>query len=76
MGWYRLTTHENAIITLLPLLKDRTQREFINQLVILAPRRSRWICTGEPDGDLSQAKARLTAFTVQIVPVLNEYLPK
>ena len=29
-----------------------------------------------PNEDLSQAEARLTGFTVQIVPVLNEYLPK
>ena len=29
-----------------------------------------------PNEDTTQAEARLTAFTVQIVPVLNEYLPK
>lgn len=39
-------THENAIMTLLPFLRNRTQRDFLNQLVILSTRRSRWICTG------------------------------
>jgi hypothetical protein len=29
-----------------------------------------------PNEDLAQAEARLTDFTVQIVPVLNEFLPK
>ena len=29
-----------------------------------------------PNEDVIQAEARLTAFTQQIVPVLNEYLPK
>ena len=29
-----------------------------------------------PNEDVAQAEVRLTAFTVQIVPVLNEYLPK
>jgi predicted nuclease of predicted toxin-antitoxin system len=39
-------THENAITTLLPFLKSHTQPNFINRLVILSSRRSRWICTG------------------------------
>lgn len=39
-------THENAIMTLLPFLRNRTQRDFLNQLVIISTRRSRWICTG------------------------------
>jgi predicted nuclease of predicted toxin-antitoxin system len=39
-------THENAINILVPFLKDRIQRDFLNHLVILSPRRSRWICTG------------------------------
>jgi predicted nuclease of predicted toxin-antitoxin system len=39
-------THENAINILGPFLKDRIQRDFLNHLVILSPRRSRWICTG------------------------------
>jgi len=29
-----------------------------------------------PNEDLTQAEARLTAFTQAIVPVLNEFLPK
>ena len=29
-----------------------------------------------PNEEVAQAEARLTAFTQQIVPVLNEYLPK
>jgi len=29
-----------------------------------------------PNEDLTQAEARLNAFTREIVPVLNEYLPK
>ena len=39
-------THENAIKTLVPFLKDRTQRDFINHLIILFPPKSRWIYTG------------------------------
>jgi predicted nuclease of predicted toxin-antitoxin system len=38
-------THENATAILLPFLKNRTQRDFLNYLVILSPRRSRWVCT-------------------------------
>ena len=29
-----------------------------------------------PNEDVGKAEERLTAFAVQIVPVLNEYLPK
>ena len=29
-----------------------------------------------PNEDVAQAEVRLTAFTREIVPVLNEYLPK
>jgi predicted nuclease of predicted toxin-antitoxin system len=39
-------THENAITTLLPFLRSRTQKNFLNRLVILSSRRSRWIYTG------------------------------
>lgn len=39
-------THENAINTLVPFLKGRGQRDFLNRLVILSPHRSRWIYTG------------------------------
>jgi len=39
-------THENAITTLLPFLKSRTQRDFLNCLVNLSIQRARWIYTG------------------------------
>ena len=38
-------THQNAINTLLPFLKTRAQKDFLNSLIILSPRRSRWIHT-------------------------------
>lgn len=38
-------THENAIMILLPFLKNHTQLEFLNRLVIVSSRRSRWIHT-------------------------------
>lgn len=39
-------THANAIGILLPFLRNHTQRDFLNRLVILSSRRSRWIHTG------------------------------
>jgi predicted nuclease of predicted toxin-antitoxin system len=39
-------TANNAINLLLPFLKDRTQTEFRDHLVILSPKRARWIRTG------------------------------
>jgi predicted nuclease of predicted toxin-antitoxin system len=39
-------THESAITILIPFLKGRLQRDFLNRLVILSPQRSRWIYTG------------------------------
>lgn len=39
-------TAENAINLLLPFLKDRTQTELRDNLVILSPKRARWIHTG------------------------------
>jgi predicted nuclease of predicted toxin-antitoxin system len=38
-----LSTHENAIIILLPFLKNPTQLDFLNRLVIVSSQRSRWI---------------------------------
>lgn len=38
-------THENAISTLLPFLRTRAQKDFLNSLIILSSRRSRWIYT-------------------------------
>ena len=38
-------THGNAISLLLPFLKDRSQGNFLNQLVILSAKRARWIQT-------------------------------
>jgi predicted nuclease of predicted toxin-antitoxin system len=40
------TTHGNAVAILLPFLRSRTQRDFVNRLVILSSRRSRWVYTG------------------------------
>ena len=40
------TTCANAINLLVPFLKDHTQEQFINDLVILSSKRARWICTG------------------------------
>ena len=39
-------TAKNAINLLLPFLKGRTQTELRDNLVILSPRRARWIRTG------------------------------
>ena len=39
-------THGNAVAILLPFLRSRTQRDFVNRLVILSSRRSRWVYTG------------------------------
>lgn len=39
-------TPANAIDLLLPFLRDRTQAQFQNRLVILSPKRARWIYTG------------------------------
>jgi len=38
-------THQNAIRILIPFLKKHTQRDFINQLIILSRRKSRWVRT-------------------------------
>jgi predicted nuclease of predicted toxin-antitoxin system len=38
-------THLSAIDILLPFLRTRAQRDFVNSLIILSPRRSRWIHT-------------------------------
>jgi predicted nuclease of predicted toxin-antitoxin system len=38
-------THENAIKALLPFLRTRAQKDFLNSLIILSSRRSRWIHT-------------------------------
>jgi len=40
------TTFTNAINLLVPFLKDHTQEQFKNNLVILSPKRARWIYTG------------------------------
>ena len=40
------TTSANAINLLVPFLKDRTQDQFENNLVILSSIRARWIYTG------------------------------
>jgi predicted nuclease of predicted toxin-antitoxin system len=39
-------TPANAINLLLPFLRDRTQTQFQNNLVILSSKRARWIYTG------------------------------
>lgn len=39
-------TPDNAIRLLLPFLRDRTQAQFQNNLVILSSKRARWISTG------------------------------
>ena len=41
------TTSTNAINLLLPFLRKHTQKDFQNRLVILSPKRSRWIYTGQ-----------------------------
>ena len=40
------TTFPNAINLLVPFLKDHTQEQFKNNLVILSSKRARWIYTG------------------------------
>jgi len=40
------TTFTNAINLLVPFLKDHTQEQFKNNLVILSSKRARWIYTG------------------------------
>jgi len=40
------TTFTNAINLLVPFLKDYTQEQFKNNLVILSSKRARWIYTG------------------------------
>lgn len=40
------TTHQNAVKLLLPFLRAHQQEDFLNYLVILSSRRSRWIRTG------------------------------
>ena len=40
------TTYVNAISLLVPFLKDHTQEQFKNNLVILSSKRARWIYTG------------------------------
>lgn len=40
------TTSENALSILLPFLRLHTQEQFKNRLVILAPKRAKWILTG------------------------------
>jgi predicted nuclease of predicted toxin-antitoxin system len=39
-------TPANAISLLIPFLRDRSQAQFQNSLVILSPKRARWIHTG------------------------------
>ena len=41
------TTIANAINLIVPFLKDYTQEQFNNNLVILSSKRARWIYTGE-----------------------------